>query len=325
MNKTIKLNDLRVGDVVLYPPHEGDWLAQAIALLTAGTVNHAAVYYGVKDGKHSVAESVLVGMGINPLPETIEERYALQIMRHKTQTNLQPVIECAIRYINENNPYPYVNLGILALLLISKNFTKDTLKSKILYNIALLVCIKLMKTLQSLRSGQHPMSCSQFTAQCFTDAGCDYDLKFDKLIVQLDKLLAKKSQNSQMSLFDMIEMEEAQNDLLSDVFDIDLDQEEECVANEDQIAAEFLQMLQSEVPEQNSVGFKALNASNKPISPVIRKIIFMLFNIITGKVTDNIVEAIDGIKMSTNRNFLVTPEDININCNNLDHIGYLSY
>lgn len=323
MGTTIKLNDLKVGDVVLYPPHEGDWLAQAIALLTSGTVNHAAIYYGVKDGKHCVVESVLAGMNINPMPDSIEDLYALPIMRHKNKSDLQPVIDCAQKYINENNPYPYVNLGILALLLINKSFTKATLKSLVIYNITLLLSVKLMKAIQALRPGQHPMSCSQFTAQCFTDAGEDYNLKFDKLIVQLDKILQCNALDiEKTSLLDILEIAEPEPMLMATVNDM---QAQEVLENEDLIVADFISLLNSETANQPLLMVSKLETANRPIAPIIKKIVFALYEMITGKQTDQIQEAIDGIKFSTNRNFLVTPEDININCNNLEHVGKLAY
>lgn len=321
MKTTLTLEDLQIGDVILYPPEDGDWLAQAIALLTDGSVNHAAIYYGMKDGKHCVAESVLKGVGINPLPDSITERYAHPILRHTSATGMNAVIECAKRYVDEVNAYPYVNLGLLAVLLIAKKFKKDTIKSRILYDFALLICVKLMKAIQDLHiNGDHKMSCSQFTAQCFTDAGKCYDLKFDKLIVQLGAMHSGTMEDDAISLIDVIPGN-GLDMLCATTWDVD--QEEYVLSNEEAIAKEFMQFL--EPNEERPILFTQKTLATKSLASVITKIIFSLYEIITGSMTDDVQVAIDGIKFSTNRNFLVTPEDINTNCNNLTRVGVLAY
>lgn len=321
MKTALKLEDLQIGDVVLYPPEEGDWLAQAIALLTNGTVNHAAIYYGVKDGKHCVAESVLKGMGINPLPDCITEKYAHPILRHVSGEDMSLVVECAKKYVDEGNAYPYVNLGMLALLLIAKKFTKDTMRSKAFYDFALLVCVKLMRVIQeSDNQSKHKMSCSQFTAQCFTDAGEKYDLKFDRLIVQLDRVLKNAKDDNTLSLLDMLS-ETSSLALCSDM--PEKVQEDSVLAGEEKITHDFIRYIES---EKNGLVLSAKEVfETKPLTPVIIKIVFCLYEMITGSKTDDIQVAIEGIKYSTNRNFLVTPEDININCTNLKRVGVLTY
>lgn len=321
METLLKLEELQIGDVVLYPPEEGDWLAQAIALLTNGSVNHAAIYYGMKDGQHCVVESVLKGVGVNPLPNCITEKYAHPILRHTSATDMNTVIECAKRYVDEVNAYPYVNLGMLALLLIAKKFNKETLKSRILYDFALLVCVKLMKAIQDMHiKGDHKMSCSQFTAQCFTDAGEDYDLKFDKLIVQLDRLLKNSKESDAISLLDSVS--EDTPDMMFSAGDGG-DQEEYILRSEEVITQKFTQLL---VPQKDQpLLFEQNVLTTKPLALIVGKIIFYLYEMITGSKTNDLQMAIDSIKFSTNRNFLVTPEDININCSNLKRVGVLAY
>jgi hypothetical protein len=41
----MKKNKLLAGDVILFPPYKDDFIAEAIAYLTDGEVNHAALCY----------------------------------------------------------------------------------------------------------------------------------------------------------------------------------------------------------------------------------------------------------------------------------------
>lgn len=330
MKNEIKPSDLNVGDIVLYPPHKGDWLAQAIALLTNGTVNHAAIYYGVKDGKHYVVESVLQGLGINPLPDKIENEYPLRIFRHNNRDiDILKIIDAANYYLAESNKYPYANLGILALLLITKKFSKPTLKSKILYSVLLILAEKLMKYLQSIPAHKHPMSCSQFTAQCFTDAGNEYDLVFSDLIVSLNLLTneAVDSIDAKMSLLDISDTIEKNNICLS----IDSPILENTISTEQNMLDAIYQLIKGDVDDQHIItaidnrNHLNENQVDKLIIEKSKDMIMAISVLMTDSKPLNILDAISVIRNSTNRNFLVTPEDININCTNISFVGSLSY
>lgn len=85
--------DLRAGDVILFLPHKGDFIAQAISFLTDGEVNHAALCYpGGRDLK--VTESILKdGLILNPFVQEIQSKYSLRICRLKGVSDMTPVLE----------------------------------------------------------------------------------------------------------------------------------------------------------------------------------------------------------------------------------------
>lgn len=117
----MRKEDLKVGDVILYPPHKEDILALLIAMFTDGEVNHAALLYDNNPAELKVIESVLNGVGINDVPVT-GTGYYLKVFRKTDVDTLKPVIMAAVRY--NGNEYPYANLGLLAILILfgKKNY-----------------------------------------------------------------------------------------------------------------------------------------------------------------------------------------------------------
>lgn len=91
-----------------------------------------------------------------------------------------------------------------------------TLTSKIFYDFLMLATVKLMKQINEKYYSKNAMSCSQFVAECYTDAGGrDYNIKFDKLYVQFE---LKNSCNQNISLLDMLRHDDCLKSL--DVIDV---------------------------------------------------------------------------------------------------------
>lgn len=310
MCKNISLLDLKKGDIILYPPHKEDWLSQAIAILTDGTVNHAAIYYGCSEqGKPSVVESVLNGLGVNALPDTIDPQYSLRVFRFKSNDDLTPVIEAANYYVEEKDTYPYANLVTLALLLISKRFFKSTLKNRIIYDILIYLSEAIMICLQSKSEGKHPMTCSQLTAQCFTDAGDDYNLQFKNLIIslQLDDSNSECENNNDLEHASLLGITMPECDI-----NTKNDQELNYLSTVKELLSMNLQLESKDRLENNS------------IADLTKEIIFNICKLVSPVEPKSIEEAITVLKSDTCRNFIVTPEDLNINCTNIYKVGLLS-
>lgn len=342
----MKKEDLRPGDVVLFPPHKGDFIAWAISFLTDGEVNHAALCYPDARGQLCVAESILKdGLVLNPFAEKISKEYPLRVARMKHQNDMIPVLKAAGKYLAEGNNYPNFNLGLLGALLLTKKFVPHTLKNKIIYQFMTLVAGKLMKLVQDKKHpGQHPMSCSQFVAQCFTDAGENYDLKFKNLSIRFEQMTsplmtkaAVASCNEEQSISPLSLLEEsipASNVLMtrsasahqiSGAVISDLSP-----AMEMQLTEEFIRVL-SEKPQVKLLATRSNNSINDEISLAemrkpVKDILFSLNYLIAGKQTEQLQEALDNLKMATARNYFVSPQDIWTNCpESLEKVGLLSY
>lgn len=339
----MKKEDLRSGDVILFPPHKGDFIAWAIAFLTDGEVNHAALCYPNPAGELQVAESILKdGLVLNPFPQTINIDYPLRIARLKNQTDLTPVLKAAENYLNQKNSYPNFNLGLLGVLLLFKKFAPTTLQNKIIYQFAALVAVKLMKFIQQQKHPGHcPMSCSQFVAQCFTDAGTGYNLEFDKLVADFSatdsgsapqaQLASTSNSDSTHSLFELLELESSSATLASaEAEDKDLMAPELNPEEEMQLTDAFIQAVKEETQPVAYLHAKRNGATDSAALSNLklpsRKILFSLYTLMTGKKTNDLQEALKTIQSSTARNYFVSPQDIWANCpQSLEQVGLLSY
>lgn len=309
----MKIEDLKPGDVLLCCPDQHSWIGKAIVLITKGKVSHAAIYVGGENGKPQIAHSEAHGIVYMPFEEfTVHEPAGFYVMRHNEQTDLQPVLNAVEKYINEKIPYPYANLGLLGLLILLNRFSKDTIKSRIFYRFASLVAIKLMKKIRDVaRHGKATMICSQFAAQCYTDAGTDYDIKFNKLLLQFGEA---KNSAMEMSLFDLLRSgNESEIDLLDD------SESNEILAQEEQIAHDFIQLMEG----AEDLSLTNDEVTENKLSGVSADIVMSLCYLLTGEEPKSVEHASQIIgEFSTNRNFFVTPDDLLSNTKNLDEKGF---
>jgi hypothetical protein len=332
----MKKDELCPGDVVLFPPHEGDFIAWAIAALTDGIVNHAALCYPDK-GELLIAESILKdGLVLNPFPKQIDLKYPLKISRMKNQSNLEPVLAAAQKYLKERNTYPNFNLGLLGLLLLFKKIAPHTLKNAVVYCFMVAVAGELMRLVkQRKHTEKHPMSCSQFVAQCFTDAGKDYDLKFDALVIDF-KLHVENSivtrstvYGDSTSLIDILE----QSDKLSvktRSLSSEFDQVDEVNENEleltPELTSEFIRVINGKSTLTRSSGMVDRIVSTNLLRKVSEKIVLSLYELQKNIPAADLEEALTYLKSSESRNHFVSPQDLLINCpNSLEFVGDLSY
>lgn len=325
----MKKEDLKKGDVILFPPHDGDFIAKAIAYLTNGEVNHAALCYPSEQGL-LVAESILKnGLVLNPFPEHIDEKYPLRICRMKKPLDVEPLLKTTQKYLNEKNAYPNFNLGLLGGLLLFKKFAPHTLRNKVIYTFMELVANRLMILVRQRKyANKHPMSCSQFVAQCFTDTGADYDLHFDNLTVDFDEmplLGIHKTNALQDSAIAPIEILEQENNLSSvGVNNAELDIDDLSDKDAMQLTDQFIDVLEGK--ERFECSNKAPSALLKNNNITLQKLALSLYELHTGKQAPNLNQAIEWLKSPTMRNYFVSPQDILKNCpDSLTFVGLLSY
>jgi hypothetical protein len=337
--KIIGLDDVRPGDVILFPPHKGDWIAQCIAYLTQSEVNHAAWCYDDK-GKKKILESVLEGVTLRDFDETVSKKYPLRIKRLKTPpADMTKLMNAGRNYIEHKDDYPFFDLAMLAMLLLFKKFSENKLVNEIMYQVLCKVAFLLMDAVQERYKNKNPMTCSQFTAQCFTDAGEDFNLQFHRLYVDYD---TDKS-SADISFIELIinSISRSGARAVSGGMTIDgIDSagmnkafnEKPIVVTEsgDALFTNFKKLMEQEVSGARGVGFenKITKEYATPLAQITMGLYLILSKDASGKI--DIKKAEEYLtnqrpNNSTARNFFVAPEDIFFNCSNLEDVGLLAY
>lgn len=330
----MKKNELCAGDVILFPPHKGDFIAQAIAFLTDGEVNHAALCYP-ENGVLMIAESILKdGLVLNPFQEHIDGEYPLRVCRRKGQNDMKPVLFAARKYLEEKNTYPNFNLGLLGVLLLFKKFAPHTWKNKVVYSFALLVASELMQLVRKHKyADRHPMSCSQFVAQCFTDAGAGYDLNFETLVVDFEVVkknaVMTRSQNNDEEISPVEMLNKTETSLKTAMHTFSDDKIGELkISDQEKLAltSEFMKVTSNKIAVTRGVSSTEETVSSSALKRVMANIAFAIYELQTGVFTTDLKKVLTYLKSSTARNFFVSPQDLLANCtDSLEHIGNLSY
>lgn len=328
--KRIGIENLRVGDILVFPAPEGSKLSQAIALLTDSSVSHAALMYKIED-ELLIAESTLEGIRLTPLPDEMPfiRRY------HLNAEELNKLLNSIEYYIQDKTDYAYIDLVLLGILLVYKKFSKKTLTNKIFYTFLEYIARLLAETVNNLLSkGKNPMVCSQYVAQCYLDAECP--LKFNKMVVDWDystKLLKRTRGNDRISLITLLgDAPYLSNTRVeSNVNMLNMSEESEIFNN-------FIHLIKSEknagikkgvrkeqhveISEQPSMcGSEILDLSDL-VAPA-REIANSLNLILTDKSVVNKIHPMNG--SYEKEVFFVTPADLYLNCSNVEPIGQLSF
>lgn len=315
----MKITELKKGDILLCRPidlPEG-WLGRAIVWLTGGEVSHTALYCGKIGGIRTVAHSDLRGIIYMPLDKLIgEEVNGFYVARHSGRKIFSPVLKAAEKYAspyedrNEEGgdnaaiPYPITDFGVLGLLILGNKFLPEAMLCRAFYDFALLIAVKIMKEINARHFDQRSMTCSQFASQCYTDAGAAYEIRFEKLLLRFGSL---KQSDGKVSLLEMLHPD--------DTLELPACIDESILAREELVVDRFLGLAGGEaIAPENTV-------DKKEFHRVAALLLTVLCAAIAGKKPSSVREAIH--IFSTNRNYLVTPDDLLSNASNLHKIGFM--
>lgn len=168
--------DLNEGDVLLFSPEKGSFISWAITFLTNAPVSHAAMLY--QKQPLNIIEESPPQIAVNEALHRFRDR-TIYVYRHASQQTLSPVIDAATHHRNNLQPYDNASLYTVGILLLYKKFSLPTLAQKVTLRILKKLTATLTQYLQQHKNpGKIPMVCSQFVAQCFEDAGSQYQLQF---------------------------------------------------------------------------------------------------------------------------------------------------
>lgn len=240
-------NDLQKGDVLLFEGMKDDFISAAIMFLTDSNVSHSAMTYHEKDGAQDATlvheASPKVPVSVKEATKTFGDR-PITVRRLTRPVEQQKLIAAADRYLLEKAPYNNNGLYLVGIILIYKKMSPFFIKNKkISFLMEKLLRLSAKLVTHYINSKKfpknHPMTCSQFVAQCYDDAGyplISYDLMSNAAKDTLLDQVAVKLQEEPRLLQDRA--------LFANQPDLS---EAEIVAEANQISKELTEELQNQL------------------------------------------------------------------------------
>ncbi|EGG6885826.1 hypothetical protein HI972_004975 [Salmonella enterica] len=298
--RQLSLNDLCSADVLLFSPEENSFISQAITFLTNANVSHAALYF------HSAPPAIIEETPPQISESPAEKRFrgrTIHVYRHTSAPFLDPVITAAGQHLNNQEPYDHSGLYMVGLLLMYKKFSMTSKKQRAVIRILKKLTTTFTRYIQKRQTpGKHPMTCSQFVAQCFDDAGAAFRLQFSPL--PLD------DSASDETLLDKVTDWMVQNPVVKGEYGMTNITESDTSSDED-LCEELCNALNDKTPQ-----------SNVSITGELAEAVYLfaeahaaLINLDTEMKNDNPLAV-----LRSNNNMFVSPGDLK-NCSNLTSIG----
>ncbi|MBP5491616.1 MAG: hypothetical protein J6Y08_02105 [Clostridiales bacterium] len=194
MAKTITLQELKPGDLMLLHKPKGSWISVIISVLTCSKVSHTAMVdynpaFFLEEGQHGASQAKLID---------VQENREIYIRRLKNEPDTSKVVDIAREYIKEGHPYPFSNLIFMGLYMLASDFIPDTVEGDLIKEVLKLATYELMRLFnkkQQPGTKLPPMVCSQFAAFCYDEAalefGPQYKIRYKEGILSEANLLQK--------------------------------------------------------------------------------------------------------------------------------------
>lgn len=327
MTTEITLSALQPGDVLLFQGMETDLISSTIMYLTNSRVSHAAMVYSAADGDKG---ATLVHEASPKVPLSVRDAAAsfgdreITVRRQPDSLHIAkaPLIAAADAYLLEKAPYNNNGLYLVGVLLIYKKFIPDSKTSKLIARLIKLATRLIVHQLNRKSfPSQHPMTCSQFVAQCYDDAGADYRLFHESL---LDTANAPEETGS--SLLDQALQRLDSDRAISAVTSPEAAtamSEQQIIEQAQQLAGELLQQLEQE--QSASSDTNQVPEIDDELSAAIGEFASSLHQLqhadLDQAATANSV--VDHLKwLKEQRNLFVSPADL-LNCARLETSGVI--
>jgi hypothetical protein len=184
---------LEPGDILLFTS-DGSHVDRIICLLTASDVAHSALFYG-----NDILVDAATGCGIAghlmrvlprgqtaPSGKTSPSRgtwVQREIYVRRLATSPLPigVLQAARVYVLENNGFNLMGLIAIGLHLLFRMDPRPDSVAELLVELLQMLTGELSGLIPRKpgtgTKGPHPMFCSQFVCQCFTDGGCTLQIR----------------------------------------------------------------------------------------------------------------------------------------------------
>ncbi len=176
----MQLQDIKIGDVLLFSAQKDSAISWMISWLTEASVSHAGIYYDAE--KYLLIDQTPPQIAIHNIQASSRNR-TIYVYRHDSSLPMEPVINAATHYLNNEEPYDMAELYLIGLLLIYRKASFSHKAQKMVTLILKKLTASIVEGIHKYKNlrknqGEHPMVCSQFVAQCFEDAGSAYKLRF---------------------------------------------------------------------------------------------------------------------------------------------------
>lgn len=175
--------ELIPGDILLFES-DGSCLADLICELDNSKVSHAAMYYAASPVPAMVEEYPPDGVRLWPAPvlPVVPPARPVRVMRHRDPAlDMRKVALAAGKHWRDRQPYGYANLITAGCLLLLKRLVPKKAYSDLVMEALTLLCALLAEAInQKMYPGKIPMSCAQFAARCYADAGPEYALRINR-------------------------------------------------------------------------------------------------------------------------------------------------
>lgn len=307
---TLTPKDIRPGDVLLFTTDDS-WLDKIITYLCDSQYVHAAMGFSPDPNDRPdyarVINETLRGVIFVKLDDAdIFAPREMLIRRHKSATELSPVIASAKQYFEQAEPYPEENLVFVALLLLYRKVTPDSVLQRAMIRYLKWVTKKILTFINEHRfPGKKPMVCSQFIFQCFQDAGGELTLHIENGLLMA---------NNVPNLLDIIDQQIKASG--KPQLPITTDPNE---PSEDEILQELFEALQT--PDANGPLTSSAQLSDALVGAAVDFCEAMTSLAAPQSLQTNNSDAVGFVRAQ--EAVFVTPEDLVSNCPELEDIGMM--
>ncbi|MGB8451890.1 MAG: hypothetical protein WCD89_06105 [Anaerocolumna sp.] len=316
-NKTIKVNELKQGDILLFSYLQDDWESKLIALLTQSPVSHSAMSYYTND---EIVEETPPDAQVNPIKKRVADR-TITVMRFSdTEADLKKVLDVAKKYADLKEPYPMANLIFVGLYILLKRVIISKELQILLLPILKLVIGDLIELVDNkYYPGEHPMVCSQFIYHCYEEAGKEY-----KLIVRdipSLKCLLEQVQNYINENKSRLELK-----LATDLDSIKAGRQDAMPVTDKLLEALYQELKKTSDIENRNNSTDLLGDEFVMAVHEFCSVIYKLYNnedALLVKNEENILSSNPIASLLEHKEYFVTPGDLLTNCKNLTNMGTL--
>lgn len=316
MSKTIKVNELKQGDILLFS-HTDEWDSKLISLITDSPVSHAAMsYYDYSEIVEETPPCAVVAK--------LKERKVgreITVMRLKKYEDMTKVLDIAKKYVNEKEPYANANLVFILIYLLFEKATISLKLQKLLCTLMKFVMSELIKLIDDVfRKDTHPMVCSQFVYNCYETAGEEYKLKISAkssskcILSKIKEYIENNRESLKGKLSININQIKAKNDSIIDINkdellksiyeEITFNSNQELLMNSDKLDEDFVSLvcefslILNNLYNNTECNEGFLESDNNVLNNIIDKLYEM-------------------------EEYFVTPGDLLFNCDDLKNVGIL--
>ena len=317
----LSLQDLVPGDILTFEGEETDAISGLIMLLTNSKVTHGALYFQ-NSPVEALADAGANGIHVHEAIEKEDSRCAYVCRLQKdnkgdffTDSELLPVLQSAKRYVDEDLPYPFSDLVLLAMILIFKDCSHVSIKQRVIIGILKIVAAEIKKLIDEKKhKGKHTMVCSSFVYQCYKDAA----EKDDRLKIKLHNsdINVLKSANQAPTLFDLYAEHAAEYDFDTTKF---MTLKQGANESEEEFKLEDLDGLLKEAL-QDAGNTRVMLVKNNILSSVIEEFLKKLLEFF-GFTFKSIKDLIDNARNL--QSMFVTPNDLCYNIDNAQKVGFV--